>query len=48
MIQHHSAAIQMAKESSIFDPRIRKLTENIISSQEREIAEMKAILAESK
>lgn len=48
MIPHHSAAIQMSRESSINDPRVRKLTEGIISSQEREIAEMKAILDESK
>lgn len=48
MIPHHSAAIQMAQESSITDPRIKKLTEDIISSQEREIAVMKALLAERK
>jgi hypothetical protein len=48
MIPHHSAAIQMARESSITDPRVKKLTEDIISSQEREIAEMKALLAEKK
>jgi len=46
MIPHHSAAIQMVKESSLSDPRVRKLGEGIISSQEREIAEMKALLAE--
>lgn len=46
MIPHHSAAIQMAKESSIIDPRIKKLTQDIISSQEQEIAEMKALLGE--
>jgi len=46
MIPHHSAAIQMVKESSLSDPRVRKLGEGIISSQEREIAEMKTILAE--
>lgn len=48
MIPHHSAAIQMAKESSISDPRVRKLVEDIISSQEREIAEMKVLLNERK
>jgi len=48
MIPHHSAAIQMAKQSSISDPRVRKLAEEIIASQEREIAEMKAILQETK
>jgi hypothetical protein len=48
MIPHHSAAIQMAKESAISDPRLKKLTEEIISSQEREIAEMKTMLDERK
>lgn len=48
MIPHHSAAIQMAKESSITDPRLKKIVEDIIASQEREIAEMKAMLAEGK
>jgi len=48
MIPHHSAAIQMAQESAITDPRVKKLVEEIISSQQREIAEMKALLAEKK
>ena len=48
MIPHHSAAIQMARESSITDPRVQKLIEGIISSQEQEIAEMQALLAEGK
>lgn len=48
MIPHHSAAIQMAGESSLSDPRVRKLAEEIIASQVQEIAEMKAILAERK
>lgn len=48
MIPHHSAAIQMCRESSLSDPRVRKLCEGIISSQEREIAEMKALLKEKK
>lgn len=48
MIPHHAAAIQMCKESSLSDPRVRKPCEEIISSQEREIAEMKALLAEKK
>lgn len=48
MIPHHSAAIQMCKESSITDPRVKKLCEDIIKSQEREIVEMEAMLAEGK
>ncbi len=45
MIPHHSAAIQMCQESSISDPRVRKLCEQIVASQEREISEMRALLA---
>ena len=48
MIPHHSAAIQMARESDVTDPRIKKLAEEIITSQEREIAEMRAILDEGR
>lgn len=48
MIPHHSAAIQMCQESSLTDPRVRKLCEDIVASQERETAEMKALLAERK
>lgn len=48
MIPHHSAAIQMCHESDISDPRVKKLCEDIVSSQEREIAQMKALLDESK
>ncbi len=48
MIPHHSAAIQMVNESSLTDPRVKKLGEDIVASQEREIAEMKALLEERK
>ena len=48
MIPHHAAAIQMAGKSSISDPRIRKLAAEIIASQEREIAEMKALLGDER
>ena len=46
MIPHHSAAIQMVNESLLTDPRVKKVGEEIVSSQEREIAAMKALLAE--
>lgn len=46
MIPHHGAAIQMCEESSLTDPRLQRICEEIIASQEREIAEMKALLAE--
>lgn len=48
MIPHHSAAIQMCRESSLTDPRVKKLCEGIVVGQEQEIAEMKALLAERK
>jgi uncharacterized protein (DUF305 family) len=48
MIPHHSAAIQMCNESSLTEPRVLKLCEGIVASQQREIAEMKALLAERK
>ena len=47
MIPHHSAAIQMVNESTLSDPKVKKLGEEIVSSQEREIAAMKALLAEN-
>lgn len=46
MIPHHAAAIQMCNESSLTDPRVIKLCEGIVEAQEREIAELKALLAE--
>jgi hypothetical protein len=44
MIPHHSIAINNARKASISDPRVRELTDKIIESQVREIAEMKALL----
>ena len=44
MIPHHAAAILMVKEAKITDPEIKKLADNIISSQEKEIQEMKAVI----
>jgi uncharacterized protein (DUF305 family) len=48
MIPHHAAAIQMCNESALSDPRIQRLCEEIIASQEREIEQMKALLIEKK
>lgn len=45
MIPHHSSAILTSKHAAINDPQVKKLSEGIISSQEREIKEMKEILA---
>ncbi|MEP7252280.1 MAG: DUF305 domain-containing protein [Ginsengibacter sp.] len=44
MIPHHSSAIMVSKHANIKDPEVKKLSEGIIASQVKEIAEMKAIL----
>jgi uncharacterized protein (DUF305 family) len=46
MIPHHAGAILMCKEANIKDPEIKKLCEQIGSSQQSEIEEMKAKLSE--
>lgn len=46
MIPHHSIAINNARKASISDPRVRKLADEIIESQVREIAEMKLLIAD--
>jgi uncharacterized protein (DUF305 family) len=48
MIPHHAGAILMCDESNIVDPEIKKLCEDIRSSQKKEIALMKAKLKELK
>lgn len=45
MIPHHSSAIMVSRSANLQDPVVKKLSEGIIQSQEREIAEMKAALA---
>jgi uncharacterized protein (DUF305 family) len=44
MIPHHSSAIMVSKHANIKDPEVKKLSEQIIKSQEEEIAKMEAIL----
>ena len=44
MIPHHSIAVNNARKASISDPRVRKLADQIIESQVREIAEMKMLI----
>lgn len=41
MIPHHSIAILTSKRARITDPRVRKLADEIVEAQEKEIAEMK-------
>ncbi|WP_292027006.1 DUF305 domain-containing protein [Brevundimonas sp. UBA2416] len=45
MIPHHSGAILMCNEAELKDPEVLGLCEEIVSSQAREIAQMKALLA---
>ena len=44
MIPHHSIAINNARRASITDPRVRKLADQIIEAQVREIAVMKLLI----
>jgi len=46
MIPHHSIAILTSKRAHISDPRVRQLADEIIEAQEREIGEMKALIAD--
>lgn len=46
MIPHHSIAILTSERATITDPRVRELADGIIEAQRREIAEMKALIAE--
>ncbi|WP_254448891.1 DUF305 domain-containing protein [Spirosoma rhododendri] len=45
MIPHHSIAILVSKRANLKDPEVKQLAQNIIDAQEREIAQMKRILA---
>ncbi|GEK92172.1 DUF305 domain-containing protein [Alkalibacterium kapii] len=44
MIPHHSIAILTSERAEIEDPRVRKLADEIIKAQEKEIAEMKKLI----
>lgn len=46
MIPHHSIAILTSERANIADPRVRKLADEIIAAQKREIDEMKALIAD--
>jgi uncharacterized protein (DUF305 family) len=45
MIPHHAGAILMCEQAKVQDPEIRRLCGEIVTSQEREIRQMKALLA---
>ena len=44
MIPHHSIAILTSERADIKDPEVKKLAEEIIKAQRREIAEMKEMI----
>lgn len=44
MIPHHSIAILTSERAHISDPRVRKLADEIIEAQRREISEMEALI----
>src|SRR3546814_14058111 len=46
MIPHHSIAIMTSERSQIRDPRVRKLADEIIEAQRREITEMRYLIAD--
>ncbi len=45
MIPHHSIAILTSNRADIKDPEVKKLAEDIIKAQEKEIGDMKRMLA---
>ena len=47
MIPHHSIAIMTSERAQIRDARVRKLADEIIAAQRREIAEMRYLIAET-
>lgn len=46
MIPHHSSAILVSQEAQLKNPKVKKLAEEIIKAQEKEISEMKQLLKE--
>lgn len=44
MIPHHSIAILTSERAEIEDPRVRKLADEIIQAQRKEIKEMKTLI----
>ena len=48
MIPHHSIAIMTSERANITDPRVRKLADEILTAQQKEIAEMKYLVDDLK
>jgi len=45
MLPHHSIAIMTSERAHIRDPRVRRLADQIIEAQVREIEEMRGLIA---
>ena len=48
MIPHHSSAILTSKRANLKDPEVKKLANDIIEAQEKEIEQMKKLIEEQK
>ena len=48
MVPHHSIAILTSERAELEDPRVKKLSEDIIEAQKREIEEMEQLIKELK
>ena len=48
MIPHHAGAILMCEQNRLQDPELKRLCEEIVTSQRAEIAQMKALLDEKR
>lgn len=46
MVPHHSIAVLTSTQARLRDPRVRQLADEIVEAQLREIAEMKALIAD--
>jgi len=46
MIPHHSIAVMTSERAHIRDPRVRRLADDILAAQLREIAEMERLIAD--
>lgn len=46
MIPHHSIALTTSHRAELSDPRVKRLAQQVIDSQQREIAEMETLIRE--
>jgi len=45
MIPHHSSAILTSSRANIKDPEVKELADDIVAAQEKEIAQIKAMIS---